>query len=76
MRDDFSVKLNKYRTFPRLFSLLYGFLLYKVSFWFMSLGSPGIEQAGFASTMVATSAAMFRFYVNSGPGSKEVKDAE
>lgn len=42
----------------------------------MNLDSPGIEQAGFASTMVATSAAMFRFYVNSGPGSKEVKDAE
>jgi hypothetical protein len=37
----------------------------------MGLPSPGVEQAGFASTMVATAAAMFRFYVNSGPNSSK-----
>lgn len=33
----------------------------------MGLNAPGVEQAGFASTMIATAAAMFKFYVNSGP---------
>lgn len=58
--------LRKYRVFPRLFGVLFGYLLYQVAFWFMGIQSPSVEQAGFASTMVATSAAYFKFYVESG----------
>ena len=40
----------------------------------MNLNNPTIEQSGFATGMVATAAAMFRFYVNSGPVRKEPRD--
>jgi hypothetical protein len=55
-----------YRVFPRMFGILFGFLMWEVAYWFMSLDVPSVEQAGFASTMVATSAAYFKFYVESG----------
>lgn len=58
--------LKEYRVFPRLFGILFGYLLYQVSYWFIGLDAPSVEQAGFASTMVATSAAYFKFYVESG----------
>jgi len=60
--------LNLYRAFPRLFSLMYVVLTGVVSYWFMGLITPSMEQAAFVSTMVATGAAFFKFYVESGPG--------
>lgn len=58
--------LNKYRVFPRLFAVLFGVLMFQVVQWFMLLLAPTAEQSAFASTMVATSAAFFKFYVGSG----------
>lgn len=58
--------LNDYRVFPRIFSLLFIVLMWVASDWFMGLPSPTPEQAAFMSTMIATSAAMFKFYVTSG----------
>jgi len=58
--------LKQYRVFPRVFSLLFIYLLYDVVDWFMWLEVPSTEQAGFAATMVATAAAWFKFYVDGG----------
>ena len=58
--------LNKYRVFPRLFAVLFGLLLFQATQWFMTLPEPNAEQSAFASTMVATAAAFFKFYVGSG----------
>lgn len=65
--------LNDYRVFPRLFSILFIILIAVASSWFMGLEVPSPEQAAFASTIVATSAAMFKFYVTSG--NKDGKDS-
>lgn len=56
--------LKQYRLFPRIFSLIFLYLLYDVADWFMQLQVPSTEQAGFAATMVATAAAWFKFYVD------------
>lgn len=58
--------LRQYRFFPRLFSLLFIYLLYDVADWFMLLEIPTTEQAGFSATVVATAAAWFKFYVEGG----------
>ena len=54
--------LAAYRVFPRLFSLMFIYLLYDVANWFMALGVPTTEQAGFAGVMIPTAAAWFKFY--------------
>jgi len=59
-------QLNAWRAFPRLFSILFGYLVYSVAHWFMALPVPTTEQAAFASTIVAAAAAWFKFYVESG----------
>lgn len=64
--DQYADVLKLYRVFPRLFSVIFLYLLYDVVGWFMALPSPSTEQAGFAATTVATAAAWFRFYVEGG----------
>lgn len=63
---EFHETLDNYRVFPRLFSILFIILLWITATWFMGLADPTNAQAGFAGTMVATAAAFFKFYVNSG----------
>jgi hypothetical protein len=78
-KHELSVKknfINKYRVFPRLFSALFGYLLYICTVWFMALPTPTAEQAAFASTMVATAAAFFKFYVDSGPNKNRNSDED
>lgn len=65
-KKPFSKILNEYRFFPRLFSILFIILLWQACYWFMGLENPTNAQAGFVSTIVATAAAFFKFYVNSG----------
>jgi hypothetical protein len=61
--------LNNYRAFPRMFSLFFVYLTWYTTNWFMGLATPSLEQATFVTTMVATGAAFFKFYVTSGPNS-------
>lgn len=68
--------LNKYRAFPRIFAILFGYLLFEVVFWFMNLQAPSIEQAGFASTVIASSVGYFKFYVDSGPSKNKSAKSE
>lgn len=59
-------RFDEWRVFPRIFSGLYGFLLYLVVDWYMVLPSPTMEQSAFASAIIAGAAAWFKFYVESG----------
>lgn len=63
---DYGDVLNRYRVFPRFFSLIFMGLLCYTSVWFMELQMPSPEQAAFSSAMLAASAAWFKFYVSSG----------
>jgi len=57
---------NEWRPIPRLLVGLYIYLFYQVTIWFMGLPDPTMAQAGFISTIVGSSAAIFGLYVNSG----------
>lgn len=59
-------QFNAWRVFPRLFSVLYGVLLWYVVDWYVTLPAPTTEQSGFAAAIVAGAAAWFKFYVESG----------
>lgn len=63
---DYSVEFNKWRIVPRLMIAGYGYLLWDISQWFMSLSDPTGAQAAFVSTLVGASAAVFGLYTNSG----------
>lgn len=70
-KQPFWKTLNDYRAFPRLFSILFIILIWQGSYWFMALTTPSPEQAAFVSTLIATSAAYFKFYINSGPNANK-----
>jgi len=54
---------DRWRVFPRLFIGIYLYLLVEVVFWFMSLPSPNMEQAGLVSVIVGAGTAWFGIYV-------------
>lgn len=64
-------KFSEWRVFPRLFSILFGMLLYDTSVWFMALADPNTQQASFAASMVTAAAGFFKFYVDSGKAPKD-----
>jgi len=59
--------INRWRIFPRLFSIWFGFLAAHVAEWFMALPTPTAEQSAFAGVVMTAAAAWFKFYVESGP---------
>jgi hypothetical protein len=61
--------IDRFRIIPRLLILLFMFLTYKVVFWFMSLETPTLEQAGLVS--VCTGALTGAMAVFLGSGKKE-----
>ena len=58
--------IGEFRVFPRLFSIAYLYLLFKVADWYMWLEVPSQEQTAFAGIMIPTAAAWFKFYVDGG----------
>ena len=54
----------QHRVFPRLFGAFYLFITYQVVQWFMGIEVPNESQAAFASMIGASSAAYFKFYVD------------
>jgi len=58
--------LNSFRIFPRLFIVMYMYLLMEVTNWFMLLQEPSTAQAALVSTLVGVGAAWFGLYCNSG----------
>ena len=64
-REDYCTRV---RLFPRLAFAVFLIGTWVTAGWFMDLDNPTIEQAGFASTMLATAAAFFKFFMSEGKG--------
>lgn len=64
--NTFADSISQYRVFPRIFSVVYLWLLYDVADWYMRLEVPTSEQTAFAGIMIPTAAAWFKFYVDGG----------
>lgn len=63
-------KLRTYKILPRLAFVLFLLATYEVGDWFMDLSDPTPAQAGFASMMVGSAVAFFKFFMTDG----EMKD--
>lgn len=58
--------INSYRIFPRIFAILYAVLVALSANWYMELEDPSAQQTAFVSAIATSSAAYFKFYVQSG----------
>ena len=58
--------IDAYRVWPRALIILYGWMVFEVTVWFMSLPDPNTAQAMLISTVWGASAAWFGVYVHSG----------
>ena len=57
--------VDSWRIIPRAFLSIYMYLLYYVTFWFMGLEDPTMQQSGLISVVVGAGAAWFGLYTNS-----------
>ena len=57
---------DSWRPFPRLFIVMYLYMVYRVIEWYISLPDPTMEQSGLISVVVGAGAAWFGLYVGSG----------
>ena len=64
---------DSWRIIPRAFLSIYMYLLYYVTFWFMGLEDPTMQQSGLISVVVGAGAAWFGLYTNSSkkPGGEK-----
>jgi hypothetical protein len=58
--------VDAWRPFPRIFIIIYIYILYRVIEWYIVLPDPTIEQSGLISIIVGAGAAWFGLYVGSG----------
>ena len=65
--------VDSWRIIPRAFLSIYMYLLYYVTFWFMDLQAPTMQQSGLISVVVGAGAAWFGLYTNSSkkPGGEK-----
>ena len=65
--------VDSWRIIPRAFLSIYMYLLYYVTFWFMDLQDPTMQQSGLISVVVGAGAARFGLYTNSSkkPGGEK-----
>lgn len=63
--------LNKYRVFPRLFSIFYLFITYEVIVWAMLQPDLTTAQSNLVIAVNAAAAAFFKFYVDTGGSNAE-----
>tara|TARA_R100001369_G_C3283373_1_gene162473 strand:- start:536 stop:850 length:315 start_codon:yes stop_codon:yes gene_type:complete len=68
--------VDAWRIFPRAFVSVYIYLLYEVVTWFMTLGTPNLEQAGLVSIVVGAMAAVFGIYAGTSGQSNSFKGGE
>lgn len=69
--ESISKVLNILRIVPRTVVMLYGYVFWDITVWFMELEDPTAQQAAFVSTIVGAGAAFFGLYVNSGKNNGE-----
>lgn len=60
--------IDTWRPFPRLFIIVYLYMVYRVIEWYLALPDPSMEQSGLISVVVGAGAAWFGLYVGSGSG--------
>jgi hypothetical protein len=58
--------IDAYRVVPRLLLLGYGYLVWHVTTWFMSLPEPTTQQAALVTAVVGITAPIAGFYQQSG----------
>ena len=65
--------VDSWRIIPRAFLSIYMYLLYYVTFWFMDLQDPTMQQSGLISVVVGAGAAWFGLCTNSSnkPGGEK-----
>lgn len=57
--------IDAWRPFPRLFIILYMYIVYRVIEWYLALSVPTMEQSGLISVVVGAGAAWFGLYLGS-----------
>ena len=57
--------IDAWRPFPRLFIILYMYIVYRVIEWYLALAAPTMEQSGLISVVVGAGAAWFGLYLGS-----------
>ena len=62
--------VNDFRVWPRLLISMYGYLVYEVTLWYMTLPDPSAPQSSFLALIWGASAAWFGLYVKSGNNEK------
>ena len=65
--------IDAWRIFPRVFVIVYIYLVYEVVLWFMTLKEPNLEQAGLVSIIVGAMGAVFGIYAGTSGQSKKFK---
>ena len=59
-------KIRLYKVLPRAAFILFLLATWQVGDWFMALEDPTPSQAGFASMMVGSAVAFFKFFMTDG----------
>lgn len=57
--------IDAWRPFPRLFIILYMYIVYRVIEWYLALADPTMEQSALISVVVGAGAAWFGLYLGS-----------
>ena len=58
--------IDKWRVIPRGILVLFGFVFWFVTQWFMGLEDPNMAQAAFVSSIIGAATAFSGLYLNSG----------
>jgi len=65
--------VDSWRIFPRIFVVVYIYLMYESVIWFMNLADPGIEQSALVSVVVGAMGVVFGVYSGKTGQSKGFK---
>jgi len=68
--------IDSWRIFPRIFVVVYIYLMYESVMWFMALPEPNIEQSALVSVVVGAMGVVFGVYSGKTGQSKGFKGEE
>jgi len=68
--------IDSWRIFPRIFVVVYIYLMYESVMWFMALPEPNIEQSALVSVVVGAMGVVFGVYSGKSGQSKGFKGEE
>ena len=68
--------VDSWRIFPRIFVVVYIYLMYESVIWFMNLPEPNIEQSALVSVVVGAMGVVFGVYSGKSGQSKGFKGEE